>query len=103
MDNLETAVKEELESNVKSGNIKTHCAWCEARIPGTEEWYMKHGNACESCDLRFGKVVRGIRGKRWNAKKKRYTSYKIADYTEDEIKEMIIARKKEVIDKKLNL
>ena len=29
------------------------CAWCGGDIPGTEEYYMKFGNACESCRGKF--------------------------------------------------
>jgi len=50
-------MKEKIElEEIESGNIKDHCAWCNARIPGTELWYMNYGNSCAACNTRFGKL-----------------------------------------------
>ena len=34
------------------------CAWCKAELPGTEEYYNQHGNACIECRSKFANNYR---------------------------------------------
>ena len=36
--------------------VSDKCAWCGAELPGTEEYYSQHGNACVECRSRFSKM-----------------------------------------------
>jgi hypothetical protein len=69
-------------------NIKNKCAWCGEDIPGTEEYYIINGNACNVCLGIFSKMVKGLRGVK-KTKKGKLREYKIRDYTNEEKDQMI--------------
>ena len=95
MKKLEEEVQKEVEDGSFAKKIKTNCAWCSEKIPGTIDYYCDYGNACVVCSGRFSRVVAGVRGVRINKKGKK-TEYKIRDYTREEIDEMLMDRIAEV-------
>lgn len=86
--------KEVEQGKYQSGN-KNNCVWCNARIKDSIQRYVDKGNACDECMRRFNKILSGkrelVRDKKGKSIWKKY-----ADYTTEEIKEMILARIEEV-------
>jgi len=42
--------------------IKNKCAWCGKKIKNNWEHYLKYGNCCYACDLKYS-IITQIRGK----------------------------------------
>ena len=95
MKNLEEEIELDIAKGEFEESIKKECAWCGIEIAGTLDHYVTYGNACKECSARFSRVMGGIRGTKKN-KKGKIVEYKIRDFTEDEIKEMIQDRLDEV-------
>jgi hypothetical protein len=96
---LEEELTNEIEAGSFNKKIKTHCAWCNAYIYKSLDRYIEMGNACKECSLRFSHVLDGIRGKsrgRNNIGRMVTRTFKIREYTEEEVNEMIAHRLKEV-------
>jgi hypothetical protein len=97
MNLLEEEIQAEKARGEYDKKIKKKCAWCNDDIPGTTEWYVYHGNACQECCNRFSKIDRGIRQKEkgYSKRRSRY-EHRIRKYTREEIDAMMLARIKEV-------
>lgn len=39
--------------------IKDSCSWCGAKIKGTLDYYMSHGNSCADCSAMFTRISKG--------------------------------------------
>jgi hypothetical protein len=55
---LEKILQKEIESGDFEDKIKTVCAWCGEGIPGTTNYYVHFGNACQVCNSRFNLAVK---------------------------------------------
>jgi len=96
---LDEELAQEIELGQFNGKIKSHCAWCNAKIPKSISRYIEYGNACLVCNSRFTRALEGVRSKSRarNKKGQMYTkSTKIRDFTEEEVIQMLADRISEV-------
>lgn len=94
------AIRSEIENGNFEKNIKDKCAWCNASIPTSTDYHITYGNSCTECSARAGNMVYGVRKVVKNASGNRVMQ-KIRDFTEDERKELILKRLKNVKEQKL--
>jgi formylmethanofuran dehydrogenase subunit B len=90
---LEKILQKEIESGDFEAKIKTVCSWCDEGIPGTTNYYVHFGNACQVCNSRFNLAVQGMKQRRkrnghWKEVKVEVSREKIEEMLKDRIQEI---------------